>query len=226
LVFTKDKVGVHEELSLYTAYAYKIRMSRGVLSFGLQGGFSSRKSDFTQLNIRDQTDPFLTGAPKTFNPNFGTGIYYQDSKSYLSLSIPFILTPQAFDIEVDSPVGAKDVRYYYLYGGTAFKLDDQEKFMLNPSFLLRVPERGPMGWDLNANLIIDKKVYTGVSWRSGDAIILLLQLVLNDNFRIGYGYDIITSALTRYSKGSHEIMINYRIPIVNHKNNPECPSYL
>lgn len=226
LIFTSDKVGVHNDIGLFGAYAYKIRMSKGVLSFGLQGGFNSRKSDFTQLNIRDQNDPFLSGSPKTFNPNFGTGVYWQDTKSYISLSVPFILTPQAFDIETDSPIEATEVRHYYLYAGTAFKLDEHERFLLNPSFLIRVPERGPVGWDLNANLIIDKKIYTGVSWRSGDSIILLLQLILNDNFRVGYGYDIITSALTRYSKGSHEIMLNYRIPIKNHKNNPQCPTYI
>ena len=226
LIFTSDKVGVHRDLGLFGAYAYKIRMSRGVLSFGLQGGFNSRRSDFTQLNIRDQTDQFLLGTPTTFNPNFGTGIYWQDTKSYVSLSVPHILTPQAFDIETDSPIESTEVRHYYLYAGTAFKLDEHEKFLLNPSFLVRVPERGPIGWDLNANLIIDKKIYTGVSWRSGDSIILLLQLILNDNFRVGYGYDVITSALTRYSRGSHEIMLNYRIPIKNHKNNPECPTYI
>ncbi len=226
LIFTRDKVGVHEDLSLYAAYAYKIRMSRGVMSFGLQGGFSNRKSDFTQLNIRDLGDPFLTGTPTTFNPNFGTGIYWQDTKSFVSLSVPFILTPKAFDIETDSPVESAEVRYYYLLAGTVFKLDEHERFKLNPSFLLRVPERGPIGWDLNANLIIEDKIYTGVSWRSGDSIILLLQLILNANFRVGYGYDIITSQLTRYSKGSHEIMLNYRIPIKNHKNNPDCPTYI
>ena len=227
LILTNDKVGIHNELGLFGAYAYKIRMSRGVMSFGLQGGFNQRRSDFSQLNVRDQNDGLLTGDRRKFNPNFGTGIYWQDTKSYLSLSVPFILTPTAFEIDDDNFITeSREVRYYYLYGGTAFKLDEHEKFMLNPSFLLRVPERGPVGWDLNMNLIIDKRIYTGASWRSGDSVILLLQLILNDNFRVGYGYDIITSRISRFSKGSHEIMLNYRIPIKNHKNNPECPTYI
>ncbi len=38
LILTHDKVGVHDDIGLFGAYAYKIRMSRGVLSLGLQGG--------------------------------------------------------------------------------------------------------------------------------------------------------------------------------------------
>lgn len=239
LLLSHDKVGIHNEVSLYTAYAYKIRMKKGVLSMGLQGGFNSRKSDFTQFNLRDQGDPLLSGSPRTFNPNFGTGIYYQDTKSYISLSVPYILSPKAFNLDSDQPVKSVEVRYYYLYAGTAIGLSgpyEDSQFIFYPSFLLKVPERGPVSWDINAMIIFKQKnnvkfetqerVYAGVSWRFDDSVIALVQFVLNDNFRVGYGYDIVTSRLTTYSKGSHEVMLNYRIPIKNHKNNPQCPTYI
>ena len=56
-------------------------------------------------------------------------------------------------------------------------------------------------------------------------IVFISQFILNENFRVGYAYDAITSPLTQYTKGTHEIMINYRIKIKNNKRDPQCPVY-
>ncbi|MEQ9425112.1 MAG: type IX secretion system membrane protein PorP/SprF [Cyclobacteriaceae bacterium] len=241
LMLTNDQVGIHKEVSLYTAYAYKIPMRRGVVSMGLQGGFNSRRSDFTQLNVRDENDNLLSGSPRTFNPNFGTGIYYQDTKSYIGISVPYILSPKAFDVNLDTGEASesREVRYYYMYAGTAIGLSGSyhdSQILFNPSVLAKIPERGPISFDINAMIIFREKqssvytnrerVYAGISWRFDDSVIALVQFVLNDNFRVGYAYDAVTSALTRYSNGSHEIMLNYRIPIKNHKKNPDCPTFI
>ena len=63
------------------------------------------------------------------------------------------------------------------------------------------------------------------SYRLGDSFVSLFELQINENFHVGYAYDITTSDIATYSNGSHEIMINYRIKINKIHKGLECPSY-
>ncbi len=67
--------------------------------------------------------------------------------------------------------------------------------------------------DINANVILDDVVTLGASYRSDDAVILLFQLQANENFGFGYAYDLTMSALRTFTRGSHEIMVNYNISL-------------
>jgi len=61
--------------------------------------------------------------------------------------------------------------------------------------------------------------------RLNDSVIPMFELSLNENFHVGYAYDMTTSALNRYSNGSHEVMINYRVKIPRIHKGLECPTY-
>lgn len=222
IMATRDQVGAHIDYGFYTAYAYKIKMSHGYLAMGLQGGFNNRVSDFSKITIRDPDDPYLSGVNRKFSPNFGTGAYYYNKRMYLGVSIPYILKNNVFagDI-IDSDSRAP--RYYYATGGIVFDLTSNIKLL--PSALIRYQDNLPMGLDLNCNVIFEDVVYAGISYRSGDSFTLLTQLVLNENIRIGYAYDMITSNLTQYTNGTHEIMLNYRILIKSLSKDPLCPVY-
>ena len=81
-VFSNDKIGVHSDNSAYLMYSYKIPVSKrrnaGVLSFGLQGGFNSLKSDFFKTNPRDGAE---IGAIAKFKWNFGAGFFFRNNKA-------------------------------------------------------------------------------------------------------------------------------------------------
>jgi len=222
LLMSRDQVGVHEDMGMYGSYAYKIRTGRGILSMGLQAGFNSRNSNYTEADAFDPTDPLYVNISK-FSPNFGAGLYFANPKMYAGFSVPYILNNKVFDIQTDVPVNGRESRFYYLTGGVVFDVSNVIKF--SPSFLVRGQEKIPLGWDLNAMVIFENIAYAGVSYRSGDAIVFLTQFILNENFRVGYAYDAITSPLTQYTKGTHEIMLNYRIKLKSHKKDPQCPVY-
>lgn len=222
LAMTNDKVGVHEDLGMYGSYAYKIRTKGGILSMGLQAGFNNRQSNFTEADAFDPSDPLFANLSK-FSPNFGAGLYFANPKMYAGFSVPYILTNKVFEIEADVPTDSRESRYYYFTGGVVFDVSSLIK--LSPAVLFRVQENIPFGWDINATVIFENIAYVGASYRSGDAVVFIAQFILNENFRVGYAYDAITSPLTEYTKGSHEIMINYRVKLKNHKKDPQCPVY-
>lgn len=221
---TRDQVGVHKNTSVYGSYAYKIRTGFGILAMGLQGGFDSRTSNFDQVTVLDP-DPLLTGTVNRFTPNFGTGVYFANPHMYAGIAVPYILENRAFVFdEVNSDLSdSRESRYYYATGGVIFPVAPNVK--LSPSILLRMQEQNRMAYDITGMVIFDNIAYAGLSVRNSGDITFIAQLILNENFRVGYAYDATTSDISRETTGSHEVLVNYRIKLRNYKKDPECPVY-
>lgn len=223
ILLSNDVIGIHNDVGLYGCYSYRIPIDReSSVTFGLQGGFNSLTSDYNKLNLKTLADPNLAGVDRKFNPNFGAGIYYRKSGFYAGFSVPYILDNKVVGIEAISST-AKQKRYYYLMSGFTKKISNNVKLV--PSVLLRMQESAPFSFDVNAIVVLYDAVGLGASYRLNDAVVLLFELQLNDNFHVGYAYDITTSALNQYSNGSHELMVNYRIKISKLHKGLECPTY-
>ncbi|MEQ8684008.1 MAG: type IX secretion system membrane protein PorP/SprF [Imperialibacter sp.] len=223
LTATRDQVGIHTDYGFYASYAYKIKLATGYLAMGLQGGFNDRRSNFDLLTIRDENDNVLSGVARKFSPNFGTGAYYYNKRVYLGASIPHIVKNRVVDVSLGKETEARTPRYVYLTGGMVFPLTDNINLL--PAVLIRYQDNLPLGIDLNCNVIFEDIVYAGLSYRSGDSMTLITQLVLNENIRLGYAYDMVTSNQRQYTNGTHEIMINYRVLIKALSKDPLCPVY-
>jgi len=223
LMFTNDKIGIHDDYGIYATYAYHLPISKNSkLSMGLQAGFNHLSSDFTKLNIRDMNDPNLFGRVTKMNPNFGAGLYYYGEKFYMGFSVPFMLENKLVDVE-SVLSEAKQSRNYYLNGGYTFS--PSINFKITPSMLVRFQEGAPLGVDINVMSSYKEIVGLGVSYRSNDAVIFLFQLQLFQNLHLGYAYDYTMSDLNQYSKGSHEILLNYRFRIPRIHKGLLCPAY-
>jgi type IX secretion system PorP/SprF family membrane protein len=231
LLFGNDNIGVHSDNSLYGIYSYKLKLSErkggGLLSFGLQAGFNSLKSDYFKTNPRDGSE---IGVISKFNWNFGTGVFYRNRTMYAGLSVPYLVQNKIIGVanlttdtvKNRSSIGRQQ-RYYYLLAGFSKKLSPIVKWM--PSTLIKVQQNAPLSFDINSMFIFYDVVGLGASYRLNDSFIGLFELQINDNFHVGYAYDITTSAIRMYSNGSHEIMINYRIKIPKLHSGIECPTY-
>lgn len=220
-ILSNDQIGVHNDVGFYGVYSYKIPVSnKGQISFGLQGGFNNLRSNYGLLDPKQLGD--YNGVSNKFNPNFGAGVYFRQSNFYAGISVPYILDNKVVGLEALGAV-AKQHRYYYIIGGFTKKLSNITKLV--PSTLIKVQDDAPLTFDINAFLVFYDAVGIGGSYRFGDSIIPMFELQLNNNFHVGYAYDITTSALNQYSNGSHEIMINYRVKIPKIHKGLECPSY-
>jgi type IX secretion system PorP/SprF family membrane protein len=221
LMISDDKIGVHNNLSVYGSYAYFIKFrNKARLSMGLQGGIDVLRSDWTQLNIYDANDPVFAGSEINYFPNFGTGLFYNTNTFYMGFSVPYILTARKTKTD-DYFRDVRHSRNYYLTGGNVFDLS--MKFKFKPSFLLRIEDNMPLAIDLNANFYYDEIIDMGVSYRQGDAIIGILGLQVSKYLKFSYAYDHIISSLTYYTKGSHELMLQYRINFNAPKHHRMCP---
>jgi len=65
----------------------------------------------------------------------------------------------------------------------------------------------PVQADINCNFLYKERVWFGAGYRSGDAIVAMVEYQITPQLRIGYAYDMSTSRLRNYTSGSHEVML-------------------
>src|SRR6478736_5308000 len=73
-LLVQDKIGVNTNTEAYATYAYRLKFNNTSLSFGLQGGLVNYKSNNSDLNAYDPSDPAFTNSENVTKPSFGAGI--------------------------------------------------------------------------------------------------------------------------------------------------------
>lgn len=63
------------------------------------------------------------------------------------------------------------------------------------------------------DVVYNKRFSAGLNYRINDAIGVLLSAEMVNGLKIGYAYDIMTSALAGYGNGSHEFYLAYSLDL-------------
>lgn len=221
LLLSNDAIGIHDNQSVYASYAYNLELiNGGKLSMGVQAGFDHLRADYNLLNIRDQGDPNLAGVKTELLPNFGAGLFYHDKYNYAGFSVPYLLSNRNIQNESFTVV-YKMPRYYYLTAGRVFEASP--RLVIKPSVLVRIQEQNPLAFDLNVNFYLDEIIGLGASYRFNDSVIGIFEFQINNYIKFSYAYDWVLSELTQFTKGTHELMLNYRINFTAPRKHRECP---
>lgn len=226
LLTTVDRIGSYSNTGFFGNYAYMIKdpIRKGVFSMGISAGFNNYNADFSDLNLRSVQDQTFSGFMSELKPNFGAGVFYYNDKFFGGLSVPTILThSELFNGPLEQ---LQTPRFYYMYGGVKFPLDPRtKKVILTPSLLARVQDGTPLSVDFNLSIAFEELISLGSSYRSGDGAITYINFKLSEKFYVGYSYDWTVSDVRMYSRGSHEIMINYRVRLRGIHRDVDCPVF-
>lgn len=205
-----DQIGISRDLDMSGHYAYHLRVGkRSRLSLGLRAGLSVYSARISDLRHWDANDP-LYQRDFVNEPlgKFGFGVYWYDATSYVGLSVPTIYAADG-RITMDAPEALSHyfTQHYYLHAGKVFPLG--ESLDIKPSTLIKYTPNAPVEADINCNVLYRERVWLGLGYRTGDALVAMAEYQVNQQLRIGYAYDMTTSRLRTYTTGSHEVMIGY-----------------
>lgn len=213
LTFVNDQLGDTRQTEVFANWSYHLFLDaegKTRLSFGIRAGFSDYTANLTETEVWDNDDPvFNQDVSNEFVPKFGAGVYVYHKRWYAGLSVPTIY---AADKNVRFNINDVGDRYFephsYLTAGYVFILNGDLR--LKPSVLFKYLPDTPFQADINCNLLVKNTFWIGASYRTGDAVVGLLEYNIGSNFRIGYAYDFTTSKLNDYNSGSHEVMLSYK----------------
>ncbi len=183
-------------------------------SFGLSGIFYQYGFDPSKLHFDQPNDPVITTAAiSKLIPDAAAGVYLYNAHYYVGLSVQNLFhTPvNLFDI-ADRNYNPSS-RVYFLSAGYEFVISDH--LSIQPSTLVRKVYAAPYQVDLNVKATIVNHFTAGVSYRTSDAVVLLVGANIPKVF-VGYSYDITLNPLKSYSKGTHEIYVIVQLDNVLH----------
>jgi type IX secretion system PorP/SprF family membrane protein len=211
LGFMSEKYGVTQKNIFNAYFAYKISFKNSSLSFGVSGGMDITRNYWSDVQTTTAGDVvFNNNREKDISPVAGAGVYYLTKKYFVGLSSPMLLR---------AGNSSKEFKPYILNGGFIINLSNDLK--LKPSFLVKYISHSPVQADLNINAYY-KSFGLGFSYRSNDAVVFILNYSVNDQFSVGYSYDLTISRLSTFNNGSHEIMLKYEF---GYKLNAPGPRY-
>ena len=182
-------------------YAYHIRMQESQLSFGLSLVALQYRLDDDKITFKYDGDELWAGAHKSvFIPDADFGVFFSSPVFWIGFS-----AEQLFESVLKFGDSGYDrfvlQRHFYLMGGYDFQLS--RKLVFTPSLLMKYSEEGNFQVDLSGKLYYDQLFWTGLTYRTGQSIIVLTGVSV-DRFIFGYAVGMGLHTIDKRSLGTHE----------------------
>ena len=215
----RDQIGeVITETGAYATLTQRVPIGlKTFLSVGINGGLSSFKANYSARyddSPGSANDPLFKDE-SSMRGNFGMGVMLFSDKYYVGVS-----SPHFYYTDLSLSEAATEHRpHYMVQAGYLAKLSNDLKF--KPNFLIKYVNGSPVQFDLNANLLINETLWVGASYRTLDSFSALASLYVTKDIQFGYSYDVAHTALAKVQKGSHEVMLQFRMGVKG-RNQPKC----
>ncbi|WP_291782552.1 type IX secretion system membrane protein PorP/SprF [Cecembia sp.] len=217
-----DRIGATDFTSAMFTYSYRVLVGyESFLSLGLSAGFSQYSIDPSRLNPADQGDLLLPDSRvNLMAPNINAGLFFHNEVFFAGLSA-YNLAGRNLLRREDLSLGFHDFQYFFISGFIAPLSYDID---IKPSILVKYVDGAPINYDINAMFLFREFLWLGGSLRSnwGDwrgnlsndltkrnAVAFIMELFIDESFRIGYSYDHNLNVLENFRNGSHEISLGY-----------------
>ena len=206
-IFLRDQIGeVIAENGVLGTVANRVELGNETfLALGLNAGLSKYVGQYSLAGSTSSFDPVFLDQ-NYFRGTMGFGLMLFSPKFYAGFSSPYFIN---HDFVSDSSAPVNQKAHFILQGGYLQDLGDDVKF--KPSVLLKYVNGSPLQIDLNAHFLLKETFWIGASWRSMDSFDILAEMQISPNLQVGYSYDFTTSRLAAVEKGSHEIVLSFRI---------------
>ncbi len=206
---TNDRHGVISQLEIGGDLAWRTPLGPGNLALGVRANVASYSANLSDVTVWDENDEVYS-----FNDysgelvtKFGFGAYYNTDRWYVGVSVPVIYSLDDKILPAVTTNSSYFTQHYYLNGGAVF--DINYNVAVKPSILLKYTPAAPAEVDINCNFLLFQRLWLGAGWRSGDAVIAMIEYNITPQLRAGYAYDFTTTEIRQYSSGSHEIMLGF-----------------
>lgn len=207
----QDHIGVTDQTNIAALYSYQLKLNaKNKLAFGVNAGIDLVNTKFNRLVYWDPNDEiFDEDYVNLFVPHLGIGAHYYTDKLYIGISVPRIISinsEQFNSISFDDAPSL--VTHYYLTAG--YRFDLKYDISIKPSLLLKYTDNAPPRGDISLTTYYKEMIGVGIAYKSLGFLSTFLKYNYKDAVVFGYGFDFSFNPIRKYSKGSHEFMIQYR----------------
>jgi type IX secretion system PorP/SprF family membrane protein len=210
LVIESDNIGFDKDINLSAAYSYLVDLNIGKLGLGFNIGMLNKALNPAWVIptgdgfTTPENDPLIPVAKESYVAfDAGFGAYLKGERYYASVSVTHLNQPKIKFTKGEPYVS----RHYYLTAGYTLQLPNPSLELLPSVFLYSDGKVAQI--NITSQVRYNKKLWGGVSYRAGDALIGMVGFELYNGVKIGYAYDFPLSDIRKNTSGSHEFMVNF-----------------
>lgn len=225
----QESLGLFSNFNLNLQFSYKLKLFNGELGLGIQAGLLDQKFEGSKVFIPDGDDYHQSSdeAIPTQDMNgtaldLGAGIFYTHKLFYAGIGAQHLTNPKVkLSLEGSESTDAQEYeietsRMMYFTAGSNIGIKNT-LFELMPSVFVKT-DFSMFTAEATLQARYNKFLRVGIGYRYKDAVSIMIGADIK-NFFIGYSYDYATSAISKASSGSHEIVAGYQLKLdFNGKN--------
>ncbi|MEJ8803939.1 PorP/SprF family type IX secretion system membrane protein [Pontibacter sp. H249] len=220
-----DEAGLLKTSTLNASYSYHQPLNRYMtLASGISSGITQFKVNTQEAVIFDPSDPYLNSSFENATKiDLTVGFWLYSSDFYLGVSGAQLLR-NGNDFEsagTDRNPHMRQQAHFYATAG--LRLQPSNYIALVPSVMVKATESAKPAIDFNARLMYAQRIWAGASYRHQDAMAVMAGVNINHIFDVGYSYDKSTSAISKVSAGSHEVVLGIKL---NNHRKIICPTWM
>jgi type IX secretion system PorP/SprF family membrane protein len=198
--------GVTGSFAAHLKLVGKLRMGIGASMEMLN--YRLNPSSIEMLNANDIT--LTQNRVSLLLPTLNAGIVFYSPRFFVTVASRQLLRTR-ITVNPANPTISGLETHYFAQAGLKLKISDN--LGLTPSMALRMISPAPPSLDLSLQGAYKDQFFLGFSYRHLDALAFLAGFRFNQNFRLDYAYDYTTSSLSRFTSGSHSLVLSF------------CPGY-
>ncbi|MCH2223981.1 MAG: type IX secretion system membrane protein PorP/SprF [Crocinitomicaceae bacterium] len=213
-----DQYGPYRQFKAMGTYAYHLPINQNYsISFGTNVGLSNRAfitdkaqvlSVLTNTGQFDQTyDSYAASQGAQFNLEVDGGIYFYGENAFLGISSTQ-LTQDLVKFG-NREFNFSPERHWYFSGGGKFVVN--RKMSTTLALLVKYVKPAPISIEATIQFDYDERFWYGFSYRHKDALVAMFGATVNNQFKIGYSFDLNVSRLIKYNVGSHELVMTFML---------------
>jgi len=210
VIISNDVIGPTSTLNANAAYSYHLALSKTwFASLGIMGGMQQYQMEGSQLRTTNPGDVAITSITSRALADVNAGGWIYSDKFYAGASIIQVVPQKLYNSREGITVQGKSANHFILMAGYRFPLGYD--FTYIPSVCIKAVSPAPVSYDINSKIRYRDFGWIGISYRNKDAVALMAGIIINNTFDLSYSYDATTSNIRKYSGGSHEIIVGYRL---------------
>jgi type IX secretion system PorP/SprF family membrane protein len=191
------------------SYAYQYNINEEMnISAGLNLGIMQYKIDFAKIEMKEE-DPVMYSKEAYYLPDANVGFYFWSSTYHAGLSFRHILNNKIGIYSSTNRDSSSRLKpHIYLTGGYKYYIN--REWAIEPGLVLKKVWPAPFQLDVNVRVWYKNTMWGGLSYRTQEALSIMLGYTYDRKIYIGYSYDLVLNPLGQHNFGSHEIMLGYR----------------
>ncbi|MFT6245798.1 MAG: type IX secretion system PorP/SprF family membrane protein [Salibacteraceae bacterium] len=213
LKFSSEAYGLIRRNAASGTYAYNLKFNpKHNLRFGVSVGFNQNTINYSAIRTQDFTDDIILEGNMisgiSLNADFGIR-YSVGNFQFGIASLQLVESSASMYLENDKEGFFNLTRHFVANTSYGFKVSDN--WTISPAVLAEFTLVTPFSIEGLIYADWNDQIWFGAGYRKDAGILTSFGLKISNQFLAGYSYEFSSSGIAAQSRGTHEVMLGYKL---------------